>query len=215
MLRAIGPPMSCVLESGTMPVRLDSPCVPRRPTRLLCDAGLRIDPHVSLPMPAAAKLAATAAPVPPLEPPGLRSRSYGFFVCPKREPTVVIPAASSCMLVLAENDRAGGLQPLHLERIASRMERRQRDRASRGRHLDRLVVVLHDHRNAVKRTPRALGGALRIERSGRITRARIDADDRIQRRSAFVVRVDSRQIEINELPGRHRAGLHRALQLLD
>ena len=67
--------MSCVVESGTMPVRLDSPCVPRRPTRSLCDAGLRIDPQVSLPMPATAKFAATAAPVPPLEPPGLRSRS--------------------------------------------------------------------------------------------------------------------------------------------
>jgi len=100
MLRASGPPMSCVVESGTMPVRLDSPCVPRRPTRSLCDAGLRIDPQVSLPMPATAKFAATAAPVPPLEPPGLRSRSYGFLVWPNREPTVVIPDASSCMFVL-------------------------------------------------------------------------------------------------------------------
>ncbi len=61
MLRAIGPPISCVLECGTMPVRLDSPCVPRRPTRLLCDAGLRIDPQVSLPLPAAPEVAAVAA----------------------------------------------------------------------------------------------------------------------------------------------------------
>src|SRR2546422_1060963 len=57
-----------------MPVRLASPCVPRMPARLLWDAGMRIDPQVSLPMPTAAKLAAMAAPVPPLEPPGLRTR---------------------------------------------------------------------------------------------------------------------------------------------
>jgi hypothetical protein len=61
---------------------------------------MRIDPHVSLPMPAAAKLAAMAAPVPPLDPPGFRDRSYGLRVWPPNELMVVMPAASSCMLVL-------------------------------------------------------------------------------------------------------------------
>jgi len=74
-VRVIGPPISCVLESGMIPVRLARPCVPRTPTKLLCEAGMRIDPQVSLPMPTAAKLAAIAAPVPPLEPPGLRSNA--------------------------------------------------------------------------------------------------------------------------------------------
>ena len=71
-LRASGPPISCVCDSGMIPSRLDSPSVPRRPNKLLFADGIRIDPQVSLPMPAAAKLAATAAPVPPLDPPGLR-----------------------------------------------------------------------------------------------------------------------------------------------
>ncbi len=70
MLRAIGPPTSCECDSGMMPSRLDSPCVTRSPNRLLLAAGMRIEPQVSLPMPTAAKLAATAAAVPPLEPPG-------------------------------------------------------------------------------------------------------------------------------------------------
>ena len=74
-----------------MPSRLDSPRVPRRPNRLLCADGMRIDPQVSLPMPAAAKLAATAAPVPPLDPPGLRDGSYGLRVWPPIELTVVMP----------------------------------------------------------------------------------------------------------------------------
>jgi hypothetical protein len=45
------------------------------PTRLLAEAGERIDWPVSLPVPNTAKFAAIATPVPPLEPPGVRLRS--------------------------------------------------------------------------------------------------------------------------------------------
>ena len=48
-------------------------------------AGPRIDPPVSVPSPTAAKAAAIAAPVPPLDPAGVRRRSYGFRVIPLRE----------------------------------------------------------------------------------------------------------------------------------
>lgn len=65
--------MSCVLESGMIPVRLSNPCVLRSPTRLFSADGTRVDPLVSVPMPTAAKFAVIAAPVPPLEPPGTRS----------------------------------------------------------------------------------------------------------------------------------------------
>src|SRR4029079_6897835 len=43
-----------------------------------------IEPSVSVPMAAAARFAATAAPDPELEPHGLRSSAYGFFVWPPR-----------------------------------------------------------------------------------------------------------------------------------
>ena len=69
-------------------------------TGCCCADGIRIEPQVSLPMPAAAKLAATAAPVPPLDPPGLRVGSYGLRVWPPSELIVVMPAASSCRFVL-------------------------------------------------------------------------------------------------------------------
>src|SRR5207247_4179513 len=62
--------------------------------------GMRIDPQVSDPQPIAPKLAATPAPVPPLEPPGIRVGSYGLQVCPASEPVVVMPLASSCRFVL-------------------------------------------------------------------------------------------------------------------
>ena len=53
--------------------------MPRRPNRLLFAAGIRIDPHVSVPSPAAAKLAATAAgkrPAATLEMTGSALRAY-------------------------------------------------------------------------------------------------------------------------------------------
>ena len=52
------------------PALLTRPRVGRIPTRLLAEAGERIDWPVSLPVPSTAKFAAIDAPVPPLEPPG-------------------------------------------------------------------------------------------------------------------------------------------------
>src|ERR1019366_6037922 len=94
-VRASGPPTSCECESGMMPSRLDRPSVARSPYRLLLAAGILIDSHLSAPMPAAAKLAVTAAPVPPLDPPGLRWRSHGLRVWRPSELMVVIPEANS------------------------------------------------------------------------------------------------------------------------
>ncbi len=58
-----------------MPSRLTSPIVGRMPTMLLADAGERMEFTVSVPIPRMPKLAARPAPVPPLEPPGVRVRS--------------------------------------------------------------------------------------------------------------------------------------------
>ena len=65
-------------------------------------AGDRIDWPVSLPVPSTARLAAIAAPVPPLEPPGVRVRSYGLRTCPPRLLIDIPPRANSCMLALAK-----------------------------------------------------------------------------------------------------------------
>src|SRR3954471_17705215 len=61
-----------------MPVRLTRPTVGLIPTRPFAPGGPTIDPSVSVPTPTAARLAAMAAPVPELEPHGLRSSAYGF-----------------------------------------------------------------------------------------------------------------------------------------
>src|SRR5271167_4860107 len=98
--RAIGPGVSWKCTSGEKPARLIRPVVTRRPKRLLNDAGMRIDPPVSSPIPTSPKLAATPAAVPALEPPDSRSRAYGFLVWSVTDEKENQPAAKSHMLVL-------------------------------------------------------------------------------------------------------------------
>src|SRR5438093_10675022 len=63
-------------------------------------AGMRIDPPVSLPGDTKHIPVATAIALPPLEPPGMRVRSQGFFASPKNGFGLVTPKAHSCRFVL-------------------------------------------------------------------------------------------------------------------
>ncbi len=66
--------------------------------------------------------AATAAAEPPLEPPGIRSRSQGFRVTPKKEVSVEEPMANSSMFVLPGEDGARRPELLHDGRVVGRDE---------------------------------------------------------------------------------------------
>src|SRR3954451_24730364 len=70
------------------------------PTTPHSAAGWRIDPPVSEPRPRAAMPDATAAALPPLEPPGTRLGSRGLRVGPNAEFSVELPMANSSRLVL-------------------------------------------------------------------------------------------------------------------
>src|SRR5258708_16270506 len=69
---------------GIIPLRLTRPTVGLIPTNPFAEDGQTIDPSVSVPIAAAQKFAEAAAPEPELDPQGLRSSAYGFFVCPPR-----------------------------------------------------------------------------------------------------------------------------------
>ena len=60
-------------EIGTTPERLKVPVVGLKPTKELADDGESIDPEVSEPTAAIAKPAATATPLPELDPPVLNT----------------------------------------------------------------------------------------------------------------------------------------------
>src|SRR5258708_25652463 len=72
----------------------------RRPTMPQQEAGMRIEPPMSVPIPTVAIPAQTAAALPPLEPPGVMPDRQGLFVAGKVALVGPTPAASSGRLVL-------------------------------------------------------------------------------------------------------------------
>ena len=80
----MGPAVSWLWAIGMIPAPSIRPSVGFTPTNEHALEGQTIEPSVSVPMPTAAKLAAMAAPVPELEPQGLRSSAYGFAHWPPR-----------------------------------------------------------------------------------------------------------------------------------
>ena len=99
-LWAIGPAVSRVVEIGAMPRPETRPTVGRKPKTPHSADGTRTEPPVSVPSAAGTRPAATATPEPPLLPPGIRSGAHGLRAVPVTALWVVMPSASSCMLVL-------------------------------------------------------------------------------------------------------------------
>jgi hypothetical protein len=80
--RAIGPTVSKLGASGKTPSAETRPHVGLSPTTPQQAAGSRIDPALSVPRATSHSSAASAAPLPPLEPPGIRSVSSGLTTAP-------------------------------------------------------------------------------------------------------------------------------------
>src|SRR5207244_637228 len=85
--------------NAIIPERETSPYVGFMPTIPHRAAGWRIEPPVSVPRAHGARPAATAAALPPEEPPGTRSRSQGLSTGPKAEFSFDEPIANSSWLV--------------------------------------------------------------------------------------------------------------------
>ena len=79
---AIGPIVSTDHDNGTIPRVGTSPVEGRRPVTPQNADGIRIEPAVSVPSVAGTRPAATAAPLPPLEPPQTRSSAHGLHARP-------------------------------------------------------------------------------------------------------------------------------------
>ena len=114
-------------------------------------AGWRIDPPVSEPSASGTRPAATAAADPPLEPPGIRSRSHGLRVTPYAEFSVDEPIANSSQLVLPTMTAPAALEALDDCRVVGREVALQDPRRRRRRHPRGADVVLEGHRHADER----------------------------------------------------------------
>src|SRR6201999_146564 len=98
-VRAIGP-WTASGDQASSPSAGTSPGVGRRPTTLLNDEGLRIEPPGSEPSASGTRRAASPAPAPPLDPPAERSGAHGLRVAPKTGLKVCEPIPNSGALVL-------------------------------------------------------------------------------------------------------------------
>src|SRR3954453_13853252 len=105
-VRVTGPAWSRELARATRPYRETPPYVGFTPTVPVTAPGWRIEPPVSVPIAKGASYAATAAALPPPEPPGIRCRSHGLWLGPYALCSVDEPIANSSMLVLPRIGRA-------------------------------------------------------------------------------------------------------------
>ncbi len=116
---------------------------------------------------------------------------------------------------LGDHHRAGVAQALDDERVGTGHHAFQRQRSRRRRHVDRLVVVLHEDRHAVHRPDRPRLAEAAIEIVGGLQRVGVGHHDRVQRRALLVVGVDPRQVLLDERAARQRAVAERRLDLRD
>ncbi len=86
--------------SGVTPWQLSKPKVGFNPTAPQYDAGMRMEPPVSVPVAIGISPAPTAAADPPLDPPGIRDVSQGFDTAPKCGFSLLMPWQISCKFVL-------------------------------------------------------------------------------------------------------------------
>ena len=135
-----------------MPSRLTSPWVGFRPTTPQAEAGIRIEPPVSVPIAATAMPVATAMAEPLLEPPALRSGATGLRVMPNADSSPVVPKASSCRLHLPTITASASRRRVTMVRVgaAPRSRRVGREAAVVGTPLEVDQVFQRD-RNPLQR----------------------------------------------------------------
>ena len=111
---------------------------------------------------------------------------------------------------LAEDDRAGRLQPRHDERVIGRAPR-ERPGAGRRRHAGGVDVVLDDDRHPEQRAPVALASRA-VGRPCVGEGRRADRDHRFERR---VELADAPEIEVRQLDGVQPTRVHQRLEFGD
>src|SRR5919197_1145473 len=99
-VRAIGPTVSKLGQSGKTPSVETRPQLGFRPTTPQHAAGSRTEPPVSVPRPRSQSPAASAAALPPDEPPAIRPGRAGFWTVPYHGFWLVVPQANSCRFAL-------------------------------------------------------------------------------------------------------------------
>ena len=112
---------------------------------------------------------------------------------------------------LAQNDRSGFPQFFGNKGVSVRIVAFEKDRAERCRHSLHVELVLDNDGDAMKRPGQARALECRIQPVRLFKRLWIDCDDRIDGRPLLVVRVDTFEIQLDQLMRRQLSGLVRVV----
>ncbi len=172
-----------------------------RPDSAVADDGMRIDPPPSDPVASGTIPDASAADVPPDEPPGVRSRSHGLRVMPNVGLSVWGFRPNSGVLVLPTT-----IAPAAFRRDTSTESRidgassRVRRRTARRDEPDRVFQILHADRDPGERADVLAGRDSTVDVVGGRERAvGVDRDEGVHAR---VQLVDPRERVLDELARR-------------
>ena len=158
-LREITPSLDA--PNQTSPAAGPSDARPREgfsPNRPQQAAGIRIDPPPSLPAAIGTIPAATAAAAPPLEPPGVRLKSQGLLVRPKRAESVTGLQCEFRQVGLPEDDEPRLEVPPHHMSVLARDDRQHRPAAAAGWQAGVVLSdVLDQERHAGERARKRSG----------------------------------------------------------
>ena len=184
------------------------------PSSPVNDAGMRMEPPPSDAVPKGMIPAATAAAVPPLEPPGVRVVSHGLRVMPCTLVLVKLSVPNSGVDGLAHGHRAGRLQPSDVDVVVGfRAPTEEGNRAVVGRHPFAPLEILHPEGHPGEGTWVVAARHDFVDRrcslSGEIG---IEMDERVQ---PLVARFDPRQVFVEHLDGLALASAHGLGQLDD
>ena len=116
---------------------------------------------------------------------------------------------------LGDHHSARVAQALDDERILAGRHPLERQRSRGRRHVDRFVVVLDEHRDAVHRPDRPCLPEASIEIVRDCQRIRIDEHDGIQRRTGLVVCIDPRDVLLDKRAARQQSSAERGLDVGD
>ena len=202
---ASGPAWSSDQLCGTIPPRPIRPKVGFSPTQPHMLAGMRIEPPVSEPRAAAHSPAATAAPEPPLDPPGDRPSPRGFTVG-----GVSIPQAYSCIRVLPISTAPASRSRRTAGILVSQGERRARGgRADLRRHVFGQVIVLHGDGEPVQRSAPPPRLDIRMRHLRCRARRSVEMHEGVER---AVMRRNAVEIGVEQIDGRQPSCVHRFAQ---
>ena len=133
------------------------------PTTPQKEAGIRIDPPVSVPVAISAMPVATATPEPPLEPPGVRLRVVGVANRPEVRIVGGDAVRQFVQSGLAEHHRPGGCELFRYRRIAVRDIIREEFRPGRRANPLGPDEVFMSDGDAMQQAAIRTGGELAIQ----------------------------------------------------